>query len=261
MARKPSKLQQQYRKEYANVKRRIKTAQKKGFIFSENIIPPKLSHPTQKDISELHSMRGEKLYKKSVGFLDKQYGELFSPQDVLDSFRIMKAMQLAENLKYRSNPVQSEERPNELDIVFNKLSNWVDTFETGQWNKLRSRNARWEDLWFQQEQAVSTIQNMLETAIQNGIDEYYQMGGTDLDKAVEFAQKKVAKNIQKSGINLEEAMEGVKRASKDEAISRNMNNIIAAILGRPMVLQERKIISALGLEDSTDYTSKEKYPI
>lgn len=59
--------QQRYEKEIANLKKRVKRAEKLGFDFPEEIIP--LERPkriTKKALEELRSIRGEKLYRQAI---------------------------------------------------------------------------------------------------------------------------------------------------------------------------------------------------
>ena len=59
--------QQRYKKEIANLKKRVKRAEKLGFDFPEEIIPSELpKRITKKHIEELRSLRGEKLYKQAI---------------------------------------------------------------------------------------------------------------------------------------------------------------------------------------------------
>lgn len=59
--------QQRYEKEIANLKRRVKRAEKLGFDFPEEIIPSERpKRITKKIIEELRSIRGEKLYKQAI---------------------------------------------------------------------------------------------------------------------------------------------------------------------------------------------------
>lgn len=65
--------QQRYEKELANLKKRIKRAEKTGFVFPEDIIPKtRPSRVTKGVLAELKSLRQEKLYKKAIGFVTKE---------------------------------------------------------------------------------------------------------------------------------------------------------------------------------------------
>lgn len=61
--------QQRYEKEIANLKKRIKRAEKAGFIFNEDIIPTERpSRITKKVLEGIRKIRGEALYSKAQSF-------------------------------------------------------------------------------------------------------------------------------------------------------------------------------------------------
>lgn len=65
--------QQRYEKEIANLKKRIKRAEKAGFVFAEDIIPKtRPSRVTKGVIAELKSIRQEKLYEKATSFVTQE---------------------------------------------------------------------------------------------------------------------------------------------------------------------------------------------
>lgn len=66
--------QQRYEKEIANLKKRVKRAEKAGFVFSEDIIPKtRPSRVTKGVLTELKTLRQEKLYQKAIGFVTKEH--------------------------------------------------------------------------------------------------------------------------------------------------------------------------------------------
>lgn len=66
--------QQRYEKELANLKKRIKRAEKAGFVFPEDIIPKtRPSRVTKGVLAELKALRQEKLYEKAIGFVSKEH--------------------------------------------------------------------------------------------------------------------------------------------------------------------------------------------
>ena len=67
--------QKRYVKEVANLKKRIKRAEKSGFIFSEDIIPPLTNLPRRIGkavIEAVKNIRAEKLYEKATGFISQE---------------------------------------------------------------------------------------------------------------------------------------------------------------------------------------------
>lgn len=64
------------------LKKRIKTAQNKGYIFEENIIPKIPEKVYKKDISKIKKLRGESLRKKASGFANLDTGEFTSKSEI-----------------------------------------------------------------------------------------------------------------------------------------------------------------------------------
>ena len=56
-------LEQQYKKEISLLKRRIREAKQRGYLFDLGIVPPKPQTITKEDIEKVHSIRGKELYK------------------------------------------------------------------------------------------------------------------------------------------------------------------------------------------------------
>lgn len=67
-----------YNKELKRIKQIIKRAEKKGFIFDEEIIPPKPKKLTQGSVNRLRSITPEKIYGKSKYASELSGGEIVS---------------------------------------------------------------------------------------------------------------------------------------------------------------------------------------
>lgn len=73
--KKVSKTTQEYNKELARIKRFINRAQKRGFIFPENVIPNRPKRITSKSVSRLKKLNPDTLYRKAT-YVDTTTGEL-----------------------------------------------------------------------------------------------------------------------------------------------------------------------------------------
>lgn len=73
--KKVSKTTQEYNKELARIKRFINRAQKRGFIFPENVIPNRPKKITSKSVSRLKKLNPDTLYRKAT-YVDTTTGEL-----------------------------------------------------------------------------------------------------------------------------------------------------------------------------------------
>lgn len=73
--KKVSKTTQEYNKELARIKRFINRAQKRGFIFPENVIPNRPKRITSKSVSRLKKLNPDTLYRKAT-YVDTTTGEI-----------------------------------------------------------------------------------------------------------------------------------------------------------------------------------------
>lgn len=73
--KKVTKIMQEYNKELARIKRFINRAQKRGFIFPENVIPNRPKRITSKSVSRLKKLNPDTLYRKAT-YVDTTTGEL-----------------------------------------------------------------------------------------------------------------------------------------------------------------------------------------
>lgn len=94
-------LRNLYRKELKNLKARIRTAENKGFLFDENIIPNKPEHITKKDINKLTSLRGVKLQRKGE-FLVYETGEILTGKEGIKFLKTNKNIMPVEEQSYTS---------------------------------------------------------------------------------------------------------------------------------------------------------------
>lgn len=268
MARGPTRLQQQYKREQAKLKRRVRTAEKRGFIFGSNIIPEMPGRVTQKSLQNIQSLRGDTLYAQAQAFIDPISGEAFDPEGIGHALRQKAAMKGVETRKRKQREPKGGRLilTSELDAIFEKLWNWVYTVQvggyTGQGPYRRRRNDHWEKLWDAQETGVKRIREIIDRTNKAYMDEYdRQHPWKDLEEAQGYAQRQIAKNILQSGVDLDEATRGIQYSSQVEQVNYYVNQIVAAVTGRPLTMNERKDLAGLLLTDGTDYTDEDEYPI
>ena len=73
-----SAVEQEYNKQLKRVKSFVRRAEKKGFIFSENVIPSKPKRITQASVRKLEKLTPTKLYQKAEYVSELTYGEVVS---------------------------------------------------------------------------------------------------------------------------------------------------------------------------------------
>lgn len=136
---KPNKYVTEYRKERSRIQRFIKRAEKRGYVFEDNVIPDIPKNITSGSIRMLQKLTPKELYNRAHK-LDYETGEVISGQvgrDIERSQAAKKSAQtrksIQQNIKIPSireerQPSQEEYRrfPNEADILVN---NWYATLE------------------------------------------------------------------------------------------------------------------------------------
>lgn len=75
--KKPTPLQQAYKKERKRIERRIRELEKKGYIFNDYDFPPPLKRATQKAVDELKRVDAATIYAKAK-WVDIETGEFIS---------------------------------------------------------------------------------------------------------------------------------------------------------------------------------------
>ena len=118
MAKKKTKNRLQAERELRNLRKRIRTAQKAGFVFQEDL-PAIPARVTKKFIDEIRSLRGAKLRERAVGYVDESTGELLTPKEGIKATK-QKAQQKAKATKI------AKELPSKEEIVAERLHEYAD---------------------------------------------------------------------------------------------------------------------------------------
>lgn len=118
MAKKKTKNRLQAERELRNLRKRIRTAQKAGFVFQGDL-PAIPARVTKKFIDEVRSLRGAKLRERSVGYVDESTGELLTPKEGIKATK-QKAQQKARATKI------AKELPSKEEIVAQRLREYAD---------------------------------------------------------------------------------------------------------------------------------------
>lgn len=108
MAKKKRQTQNQrlYAKQLKRVKQFIRRAEKRGYEFSENVLPDKPKRITQKSIKALQNLTPDKLYSKAR-YIDYDTGEILTGKEGRKAERKASALKGAETRKRRlAEPTQ-----------------------------------------------------------------------------------------------------------------------------------------------------------
>lgn len=105
--RKQTPAERDYSKQVKRIKQFIRRAEKRGYQFSEDVLPQKPKRVTQASVRKLAKLTPEKLYKKAAyGGLASE-GEIVPATEGVKLERSLRAKKAAETRKYRlSEPTQ-----------------------------------------------------------------------------------------------------------------------------------------------------------
>lgn len=224
MAKKKTKNRLQAERELRNLRKRIRTAQKAGFVF-QGELPAIPARVTKKFIDEVRSLRGAKLRERALGYVDESTGELLTPKEGIKATK-QKAQQKARATKI------AKELPSKEEIVADRLREYADVI---------SNIATYKDMLSQlsgqplnrspsaQEGAIvgaQTVSQLIEAAIAQGGEALldavigneeaitnaievimYDSRGANIQAAVQFLVRIFSKNLDESTISDLSALE------------------------------------------------------
>lgn len=99
--------QRAYAKQVKRIKQFIRRAEKRGYQFSENVLPQKPKRVTQASIRKLAQLTPEKLYQKAVYGGEASGGEIVKGTEGIKLERKVRAQKAAQTRKYRlAEPTQ-----------------------------------------------------------------------------------------------------------------------------------------------------------
>lgn len=135
--------QQIYQKELKLLKRRISALRRKGYIFSDGIIPKQPKRITKKQIENIRGYRGEKLKLQAESVFDEIYQQMLSPKQAIEieknrkyeRQRITKRTNLFEQVKKIFKSTISQGQP----MSDKELQLWKRLDDKEQWEILRDR--------------------------------------------------------------------------------------------------------------------------
>ena len=184
---KPNKYVTEYRRERSRIQRFIKRAEKRGYVFEDNIIPNIPKNITAASIRRLQKLTPKELYSRARK-LDYETGEVIPGQvgrDIERSQAAKKAVQtrksIRENIKIPSmqeerQATQAEYRrfPSEADILVNNWYTELDALQNAAYyNALKS----WMDgaiAQFGREAVAQMLKEAYEHGYQIGWDVAYK---------------------------------------------------------------------------------------
>lgn len=253
MAQRKRKQLTPYQREVQNLKRRIREAKKRGWMFEEVPIP--------RTAKAVRALRGEALWSKAYGFTEQQFGEFYSAQDVIKS---LKAEAARRRQTTRKHPPRQEAQvvANRGQIALNELEQWVASYKpkTPTPTGSKKRNPRWERVM----QAIyDSYQAIKETLEQVKYDLSVKYEQIDPPMSMDtWVGNQLANRLEAVDSVVPDLTNSIQYASTEEQAWQPAQQILAALHGSPMSIYQRKTLSdKLDPYDLTDYTDEDAFPV
>ena len=158
---KKSQLLKEYNKERNRIKRFIRNAEKRGYVFEPNLLPPKPKTITSGSIRRLSKIRPEQLYKKAYAI------SAVTGQPITVEQRKKEIRQEASRKAWETRRRKKDQED------YNRIkadSEWQETFNASKlvWNKVQSMIS---NVGVQQSQSADLLNNLLNSEIEKyGVD-------------------------------------------------------------------------------------------
>lgn len=153
---KKSQLLKEYNKERKRIKRFIRYAEKRGYVFEPNLIPPKPKTITSGSIRRLSKIRPEQLYKKAYA-ISAVTGQPITVQQRKREIREEAARKAWETRRRKKDQ-------EEYNLIKSNIE-WQQTFNASKlvWNKVQAMIA---SVSVQQSQSADLLNNLLNSEIE-----------------------------------------------------------------------------------------------
>lgn len=153
---KKSQLLKEYNKERNRIKRFIRYAEKRGYVFEANIVPPKPKTITSGSIRRLSKIRPAQLYKKAYAI------SAVTGQPITVEQRKREIRQEATRKAWETRRRKKDEEDYRL-LKTNR--EWQETFHSSRlvWDKIQSMIA---NVGVQQSQSADLLNNLLNSEIE-----------------------------------------------------------------------------------------------
>lgn len=222
--------QQEWKKELKRLKQFIKRAEKRGYIFDENIIPETPQRITKKKLSEIKDINANALYSSSKYF-NKETGETITGIEGRKIER-KKAAQKAARTKStkRKNQITNSQistLPSETDIVLRHveemIANWIPLPDWSRYFIEAKKNDK------------NTLTNILDQSI------------------TEIGRVDTAKRLQNAATDIIETVERILYSSNEEQVQIDLVDIATILKGRSLTAEE-----SINLTESGEYFEEQE---
>ena len=228
MAKNITPNQEEWEKELKRLNQFIKRAEKRGYIFDENIIPETPQRITKKKLSEIKQIDADVLYD-TAQYFDKETGQTLSGLEGRRIERRKSAQKAAQTKKFKAQNTISEKPvlPKESDIVLRNIEEMI-----ANWQPLLN----WSNYFIEaKKQDKTTLSNMLQQAIS------------------ETGREEIAKRLQNAATNIIDTVERILYSSDEEQVNLDLVDIATIIKGRSLTPEE-----SIDLTESAEYFEEQE---
>lgn len=153
---KKSQLLKEYNKERNRIKRFIRNAEKRGYVFEPNLIPPKPKTLTSGSVRRLSKIRPAQLYKKAYAI------SAVTGQPITVEQRKREIREEASRKAWETRRIKKDQKD------YNRIESnkgWQQTFHASRlvWDKVQSMIA---NVGIQQSQSADLLNNLLNSEIE-----------------------------------------------------------------------------------------------
>lgn len=131
-----TKNQIAFKKQVTRIKNFIRRATKRGYEFSDNVIPTMPKRVTKKSIEKIKNIKPKDLYSKA-SYLDKSTGEIVSGSTGRKIERNLSAQKAKENRKNNNNKRHSNNNKNYITYETVIMKNFYEYIKSFTSNKIR----------------------------------------------------------------------------------------------------------------------------
>ena len=180
-SKKSSRYYTEYMRERRNLQRRIRTAQKRGFVFDETPLPSKPKNITKSSVEKLRNIRGESLYKKASYYVGYE-GEVLQKPTIKElrkeaARKGQRTRELNKQIKQYKYDVRDEIEygetpPSYSDEIITEIERLIDSVSPDDFS-----GNRW--LYQQAQEHANILKELLQNAIMDAEYEDENMTGRE----------------------------------------------------------------------------------
>lgn len=210
--------QQAWKKELKRLQQFIRRAKKRGYTFSEDVIPETPKRITKKQLSKIKGLNPQTLYEQAE-FYNPETGETISGVEgrKFERKRSAKKAQLTKAIKQTQNTKIS--LPKQTDLVLQNVRDLINQF---------TPSNLWSNYWTQKkEEDKNKLQSLLDNAI------------------AQEGENVVAERLENYAGDIERIINSIVYGSDEEQVQFDLVEFATIIKGRSLTQQESSELTDL----------------